>query len=362
MLILFILSSSVVSAETSLRAKDFFCVQTFNTFGPIYARDRSDRYTLLADYIEKNPCDVLVFQEVWTSHYYKHLSTALRSDGLDWRGVHYNNVTPEGTQMTPELVGLATFSLNPLHDVRSYLYPVNFDIDVSFLGALEWVREKADTRKTISVLRTQVADQTEIYVVNIHTHPTSQKARVAQIITLIDVVESLLKEDIPIVIAGDFNAEPVSIEMLLIRYVLNAKDALNWSEECTYCLQNPNYIGLTLKNRRLDYILAVSSSTKSLDVISAQIAPKTYKSEYLSDHYGVRAQFKIGPASEGVDNSQYWERRNWARAALTAAVKILQPEYDKPEYRDVYRRAFSLYTRVKQLVDDDEIAKRISRR
>lgn len=337
---------------------DSFCVQTFNTFGPIYAKYKSLRYRLFADYIHDNPCEILALQEVWTNGLYETLD---RSLSKNQHGVNFNKVIPTGTLESPMHVGLATFSSAPVSDVVSYLFPVNFDLDYTPLGALEYIRKLADTRKTVSVLRTQV-NGSDIYIVNIHLHPHSQKVRVAQVISIIGIIENLLESDLPIVLAGDFNAEPNSLEMRLLHYVLNAKDSLDWSSACTYCVSNPNYIGLDFNNRRIDYILGVPSATYEINFVSSEIAPKKRYGFHLSDHFGIRSQVEISKGREFVQIDEFDIRKESARRALMETLSILWAEYDNPEFRLIYRQAFDLYTRTKLLEDTDKIAERISRR
>lgn len=337
---------------------DSFCVQTFNTFGPIYAKYRSIRYRLFADYIRDNPCEVLTLQEVWTDKLYETLDKSLSQNPY---GVNYNDIVPLGTLESPMHVGLATFSSSPVEDVKSYLFPVNFDLNYTPLGALEYLRKLADTRKTVSVLKTQVRGSS-VYVVNVHLHPHSEKVRVAQVISIITIVEDLLESDLPIILAGDFNAEPYSLEMRLLQYVLNAKDSLNWSSSCTYCVSNPNYIGLDFNSKRIDYILGVSSENFEISFISSEIAPKKRFGLYLSDHFGIRSQVEVSKGRDFVQIDEFNIRKELARRALTETLSVLWTEYENPEFRLIYKQAFDLYTRTKLLDDADKIAERISRR
>lgn len=332
-----------------------FCVQSFNAFTPLYASLRSLRLTLLADALLKDDCDVLQFQEIWTEGLYKTFIRTLHAKGTRWRGTHMNVVTPEGQDEASGHNGLATFTRERASDIKTYVYPVNYDITFSPAGALEWVREKTNTKKAVSVVKAKGPDgMSDIYYVNTHTHPHSQKVRIAQIIFLLELIEQLLHEDIPVVLTGDFNAQPDSVEMNLLRDLLQAKDTLKWSKDCTYCANNPHYMGLSLKGKRLDYILTINSKSKQIKTLRSEINLKTHYWFHLSDHYGVRADLLLEDAShESVPLEAAHARRNRALNTIKEAAKILSSNYHEPNYRASYLYLLELNSRIKNNDESD---------
>lgn len=295
-----------VLLNSRLHPDRLFCIQTFNAYGPSYAPFLSRRTRALAEKLsELPPCEFVHFQEVWTEEHHGELKAELlRSLGnaghLDGSGVR--EVLSPNLQMR---VGLMSF-FSIKSDVNYLkLFSKNRD------GVLDEVRRVFGVKKGFHVSRVEVPSFGDVLLVNLHLHPSSQAIRVSQ---LLELFWFLLNDEIRggkrhqgVIVSGDFNFVPGSLEYELIDKVFLWKDAYYhargayFEEDCTYCAANP--LSWLPDNRVFDYVFwGETGGRKTLYPYDVAINLNEMPGGLpYSDHFGLRVEFKRGQvAGDGV--------------------------------------------------------------
>ncbi len=184
-----------------------------------------------------------------------------------------------------------------------------------------------------SVGEVRLDNAPSVTFLNLHTHPTSRSVRVAQILQLIDftLFRSSRANLLPLVLTGDLNAEPKSLEIELLRNVLLLRDGYldanggSYGASCTYCRAND--LSWTFGNRVIDFTLYRSSPDIELSAHQSEINLQgNGKFGPLSDHFGVRTQlnWKVRtPVLLASDSPELKERLDLARRTLQKANAVL---------------------------------------
>lgn len=310
------------------------CVQTFNAYGPAYARNLYGRTVGLIESMQSDPCDVLQLQEAWQPRHYDQLA-----EGLS--GMH--GLRPDAIRGDRLKTGLASFSSRNITSVANKVFSVN-----NVGGFLDWIRGIGRVEKGFSAALAE-AGETSVLLLNTHTHPQLDTVRLSQFLELTEYVLTVAPLTQPLVLTGDFNATPASLEYALLRDLLLLKDAYAETsgyadDTCTYCERNP--LGWGGGDRVIDFVLYRTLGTNSLKAERARINLESWEDLTLSDHYGVRAYFDLAPAAEAkVDESVYQSRLTAARATLDSARKALEEsgfEHYRPHLEFVARLAKEL--------------------
>ncbi len=303
-----------------------FCLQNFNAYGPIYAKDifeRTDRMTSELQAIPK--CDVVHLQEVWNESQITQIEKDLKRQ--------YNMSTPNKTAR----IGVMSLFMEDIISEETQTFNINNEN-----GVLDSIREAFDVKKAFHIVRSSFFDVNEIFqFVNTHLHPASQPVRLTQIL---DMVQWRLKhQNEKLLLTGDLNADPGSVEHRLVKYVLGMSDSLELHMNgyhrsiCTYCTGNPR--GWMFSNHVFDYIFFsnVGDSSSTLKVLSSQINMRGTPRRPLSDHFGVRTQFAIDPVKSEITSAQIEMRRQKALEVLDETQKIFSgPDAKKFEdYRNM---------------------------
>ncbi|MNJ94643.1 Endonuclease/Exonuclease/phosphatase family protein [compost metagenome] len=292
-----------------------FCLQNFNAYGPIYAADVKARTEALSrELTSRSACDVIHLQEVWNKSHINQLEAELSN--------RYLMSTPNKEAR----IGLMSLFQSDMGEERTYTFHVNNED-----GALDRVRELLNVKKAFHVVRAdpRYLDE-QIYFVNTHLHPTSSAVRVTQLIELL--AWRLAHQDLKMVLSGDLNADPDSLERGLALTLLGARDGLyehvgDYPKGlCTYCAWNPR--GWLFTDRVFDYVLFsnVGASETNLVVKSAQINLRGTPGQPLSDHYGVRIDFEFKKERLAQDRDTQNIRRETAAMYLNRALKVLEEE------------------------------------
>ncbi|MCB0392166.1 MAG: endonuclease/exonuclease/phosphatase family protein [Bdellovibrionales bacterium] len=264
-----------------------FCIQSFNTYGPAYASQVKMRTQLLVELFNlKTDCEVFLFQEVWKKSHKKNLRTGLSSLSPEMSFYHGDE---------------------SYRDVKTgLLMATNFNIQENFTqlykvfshGAADWFRDQLGVKKAFTASTVNVVDNgmtASIKIINTHLHHSSKVIRLAQILELYEYMNK--HQSLPIIIAGDLNTTPRSLEWKLLTRVLKVKDShfsvyQNYQkEDCTYCHDNPLSWGGP--SRVLDYVFYRSGKLVELKATESEVYPKTFKGEHLSDHYGKKIRFQL---------------------------------------------------------------------
>lgn len=258
-----------------------FCVQTFNAYGAFYSSDTAQRTREFSDQLARDNCEVIHLQEVF-----------------DRNRVNMYSEIGKDLQTTHKLIptGLTTKSAL-MSAVRGEVISTTFQRfqKQTMMGM----------RKGFSVTRARFAGiPSEFYLVNLHLHHSSKDARISQ---LNEVIAWRKKHpELPMILMGDFNANPGSSELQLITQTLKLTDAVVAAQGgyspnfCTYCADNPRSWDGFMKpggaqNHVYDYIfIAVPERSQiSITIKSVEVNLKGRPGFTWSDHYGVIAQLDI---------------------------------------------------------------------
>jgi len=221
--------------------------------------------------IVQGGCQVVHLQEIWNSGQMDQVTR--------WAGPTYRMFTPN------RLAKNGLMSLSRWHIRKTQYIRFRFNTDG---GWLDGGREIFGVEKGFAVqwLETPAG---EMAFVNLHLHPSSKAVRIAQ---LMEVIAWRMKIGaVPVVLTGDFNMAPRSVERALVIYGLKVRDAVDllWGGYpagfCTYCAVNP--LGWLSEDRIFDYAF-FSGPFRIRDL---QVNLKTSAGRFLSDHYGLRVEW-----------------------------------------------------------------------
>ncbi len=293
-------------------------IQTFNCFGPAYAPRLVFRTKLLCDYLRENDSlDIYLFQEVWKKSHYKIIHTLFHRHQDNLQELYFDTLSPKNKK-----TGMLVYYKGDL--ISSEYRP--FTINES--NILDVFRSKIGIQKGIGYLKLKRDDIAELHVLNIHTHPTSSAIRISQIVEIISFVKGL--DGGHVIIGGDFNMEPYSIEYKLLLGSLSCEVVPNKSliegDLTSYSRKNPYAVpGL---HKLVDYIFLKSDT---FCFSKALINMKKYQGYHLSDHYGVYAetstkarQTKIEPDLETIKTEaiEFLNRTN--RLKYESTIEVLK--------------------------------------
>ncbi len=291
---LFLFLSSVSVAKS-------FCVQTFNVYGPAYASSIEPRLSALTEEIQRDPCDSYQFQELWKEDQYTLIERSLKQ--IRFAPLWADNIRQDG-----KMIGLGSAFQGSILNARSGIFRVNNED-----GIADWFRGVWGVEKGFSLMEVKLDRAPEMLFVNVHTHPMDTSIRIAQIVQLL---QEMGNNKLPIILTGDINATPDSIEYKLLTKVGNLQDSYfernrSYQGICTYCGDNP--LSWSSEDRVIDFIFFQPSETISLAVEKSEVNLKGADRENpLSDHFGVQSHFSWEEQSGAVE-------RNFAAAA--AALK-----------------------------------------
>ena len=303
-----------IQSETSV------CVQTFNAYGPAYSNDLANRTTILGKEFQASPCEIIQMQEVWTDSHFNMVVGAVENS-LPWiSAIRFDNIENpyEGKS------GLSIFTSDSLSNEYFEKFKVNQD------GILDEVRGVLGVIKGIAAADVTLRNDASksLHMMNLHTHPTSTAVRIAQVVQLLKRFESLLPLTAPVVITGDFNFKPDSVEYNLMRDVGSFTDsfATNHSgyrqDDCTYCADNPHHWGGG--SRVIDYIWLRSSSTTHISPRDTIVNLRGIEDTVPSDHFGLRTQVQFTSARQGgLSRQEVGFRCNVAITAIDSALTTL---------------------------------------
>lgn len=122
------------------------------------------------------------------------------------------------------------------------------------------------------------------FVVNTHLDHVLKETRLEQIKVLIREVQILNKENLPLILMGDFNDSPDSEVRKIILKKLNLLDPwteLSYPEEGSH----HSFLGDKTKGERIDWILI----PKDLSASEIRLEKKSFNNIYPSDHYPLLA-------------------------------------------------------------------------
>ena len=152
-------------------AKQSFCMQNFNAYGPVYAPSVVSRTARMNYEVLQMPqCDVVQLQEVWNKGQIDQVTEDLSSS--------YHISAPNRAQK----IGVMSLFQGLIQKTETHLFKVNSDG-----GFLDGARETFNVKKAFHVVKADLPRLSEsMYFMNAHLHPTSQAVRLTQILDLLD--------------------------------------------------------------------------------------------------------------------------------------------------------------------------------
>ena len=298
------------------------CVQTFNAYGPAYAPNISGRTNAWGQALALNPCSIIQAQEVWSEQHYEQAIKSLSKSLPFMSAVRFDNTQHpyEGQS------GLALFTNDLVSETSFERFEVNQD------GVFDDIRTALGVIKGMGSSHLTLREQNQdINVIDLHTHPSSIAVRLNQVTQLLRKFDRMLPLEHPLIISGDFNFEPGSVEYRLLRDVMLMRDSYAEANgpytgaECTYCVANPHH--WDGDDRVIDYIWSRNSMDVILDARQSWINLRGINGIVPSDHYGLRTLFEVHAAeADPVDHQTIERRRLLAMSALDAALRALSDE------------------------------------
>jgi hypothetical protein len=252
------------------------CLVTFNVYGPIYAANIQERTHQIVDEIKSNHrCRIIHLQEAWNDSQIRQIERGLSQQ--------FQIYSPNREHK----IGLMSLAGQAWRQAQTFSFNVNYED-----GFLDRFRRVSKVQKAFSVLKDSLPNTVSI---NTHLHPTSSAIRLMQIIDLFKW--RVTQKNSAVVLSGDFNSEPGSLEHQLVRTLLDVEDAMLGVFEkypagfCTYCESNP--LSWLKGNHVFDYVF-LSHARASRSGWKAKNVELVLKgqAEPLSDHYGLRVDFE----------------------------------------------------------------------
>ena len=256
-------------------------LQTFNCFGPAYAPRLVYRTKLLCEFLKmNNQTDIVFLQEVWKNSHYKLLHKLFFKKVDEYQEIYFDELFSYKYK-----TGMVIYFKGRL--LSKFYYP--FSLNES--NFVDRFRTRMGILKGVGYVKVECKKFGILHLLNVHTHPTSSLVRLTQIAEIIALVSKL--DNAPVIMGGDFNMEPHSLEYQLLVSQLSLEvipklDSMNKDIE-TYSKENPYAIpGI---HKTVDYIFLKSSD---LNFSQFSINLKKYQGRFLSDHYGVEGHVAYG--------------------------------------------------------------------
>lgn len=312
-----------------------FCMQNFNAYGPVYARNTAERTQwIVAELYDKPVCEIVHLQEVWNTPQIDLVENILKT--------HYNISSPN----RQEKIGVMSLLMAEIKSTETHDFKVNSNGNV-----LDLAREAFRVKKAYHIVKASVLGIDEdFYFVNTHLHPTSSAVRLTQILDLLEW--RLAHTDLKMLLSGDFNGDEDSLERAVIMSLLGVHDSLAETlggtyppDVCTYCAANP--LGWLPGDHVLDYIFFsnIGGAATNLKVIDGNINLTGTPRNPLSDHYGLRVHFTLQPKEAQLDPRTVEQRRILVLRMLEQMETILKVE-SKREFTAYLQRVRDLRTQL----------------
>ena len=308
-LFLFLLSvPSIAQAQSGQ-----FCLQTFNVYATAYASGVSQRLSNLATALTREPCGAIQFQEFWRESDYRAFLTEFGRSQMQL-------VRADEIRRDSKIIGLSSAFRGEVKKSYSEIFTINNED-----GMLDWFRNLTGVQKGITAIEAKIENGPQALFLNTHTHPTSEAIRTAQMLQLVDfaLLRAEKAAELPLLMTGDLNAVPGSMEMALLQNVLLLKDAYlenhgSYGKVCTYCANNP--LSWLSEDRVFDFVLYRSAPGLELKPASTEINLRGSAESPLSDHFGVRSILGFterAPTLLAADSGV-------VRARVTLAIQTLE--------------------------------------
>lgn len=253
-------------------------VLTYNTLGvPFFAKDITKRYLKAAQLINNSSFDVICLQELFT--YYHFFLFQRKLTNYPHYSMQKNPFGPKG--------GLVIFSKLPLSrpDFFTYSYPQGAAIPLYTKIAQNGMLSSAIESLGIRIATTHFTSDV--------VHDLSPKDKYYALIRnqsqeAAEVVNRYTKNEMPLILTGDFNIAKDSVLYREFIQKADLSDVFYNSSESTYFPDRIPYFYVANASARIDFIF-VSPKTNFKSKVKEhlfikQISLANGKKSYLSDH------------------------------------------------------------------------------
>ena len=347
-----------ISTGKSAAESSRVCIQTFNAYGPAYSRNIPGRTKAVGEALKATPCEIIQFQEIWTEDHHNLEITAVSQSILTLSATRFDDTERPYIGKS----GLSIFTSEVLTEQSFEEFTVNRD------GILDDIRESLGVIKGMGTSRITIRDDDTngIQMINLHTHPDSVRVRITQVTQLLKRFERMLPLTAPLVVTGDFNFEPQSVEYKLLKSFTLLTDSYESDHggyhdgDCTYCAENPiHWFG---ESRVIDYILVRSSATRRIEPDGTLINLRGNDTITPSDHYGLRSYVTLaGQEHQRVTPEVFKARREAAIQAIDATLTTLQDnDAIDGDYSSTVTTLNSFRRRLTAAASDDPVLEQMS--
>ena len=325
-----------------------FCVQTLNTYGAFYSNDLDERHFHTLSFLEENPCDIVLLQEVLEKSHYKNLENLAKT--LNVASIYFDN--PSEKEKTSGLAGLIKGEIN---NSQIHYFPNGF-LNGGLIGGLSDMGFINKGFGSLEFKDTSSQNNQKFLIINMHLSHLSQSRRIYQLVLFLKWMLSHPHYfKLPVILAGDFNFSPNSLEFDIVKHILQFKDPYEQIQKkhlCTHACSDSDYswMNLLIGEGVRDYIFFKSSKKLEITFQSIDVFPKHYKEKPLSDHYGVRGIFKaeyISHSNSSFDDklsneiinfkktiekiSSFLNEENYAFESMKSFIESLKDELKNSE-------------------------------
>lgn len=306
------------------KTDDSISIQTLNTYLPYYAGYNEHRIAGILKLLKQDGSDITFFQEVWMKRFHINIRETFLPMGL-------TVIVYDAVAKNTKLSGLVTIVNGKIHKQEMHSFPFGRDFYDSYL----YKPLNINKGFGIAYITHPKFPNTPFWAINTHLHHYDQETRLLQMIHYLKwFLNKTILQD-PVILAGDFNFEPDSLEFEMIQHIFRFKEPqshLGLAYSCTFlCKNNVSGIGYILNifftnyGKTSDYIFFRSSPRIKLIPKNFRIFPKKYNGVFLSDHYGLKTDiiFKNNPESRQPVSEKELEERIWRFSQTLDKVQSL---------------------------------------
>jgi len=320
----------------SAKVDDAISIQTLNAYHTGYASRNVQRGRSILKMLKQDSGDINFFQEVWLERFYVNMKKTAERVGLE--SIIYDDVAEN-----KKWSGLVTIVRGNIHEREIYFFPRGKDFYDSYIYRSLGINKGFG----IAYVTHPKFPKTPFWAVNTHLHHLNQETRLLQLVHYLKWFLNKSVWQAPVICAGDFNFEPDSLEFDMIQHMFRFKEPqsyLGLDFDCTLCNDNEHSWRYTFNKasmgwidyeKTVDYIFFKSSSKVKLIPKRFRVFPKKYDGEFISDHYGLRADiiFKNGQEfQQPIGKKKLKEKIQKFSQTLDKVQSLLSKKF-KPEHR-----------------------------
>jgi len=277
---------------------------------------RKDRFKAIAQKLDSY--DIVCLQEVWIESDQEFLKKACKEKGLIYSHVFSSGMIGSS--------GLQIISRYPIREVYFHRYRVNGHV-------LRVDHGDYHAGKGFGFCRISVSDSQDVCIINTHTiaqyqmEDQYQSDRITQMWELIRFVQLTSKPNQPIIILGDMNCRPDSMEYQLLTRIGHVNDSFGEylkrlkikDDKGTTLMESSLMATIKSKSPRIDHIFY--EKKKGIRLVDSKIVINDDDLIY-SDHFGICSTFEITTNSSQSKASKLKNKLSIESSLTTNEVEV----------------------------------------